>query len=98
MGTAALVVYVWAPATYEGNFGALNGVVYTYSYFTIWSNLFNAIVMWSLVANPARDSAAFRWLRMTALVMITVTGIVYFLVLAATADPSPSAARSEGGQ
>jgi hypothetical protein len=87
VGTAVLLIYVWAPATYEGNFGAVNGVVFTYSYFTVWSNLFNTIVLWSLVANPARDGGVFRWLRMTALVMITVTGLIYFLVLAATANP-----------
>ncbi len=87
VGTAVLVIYVWAPATYEGNYGALNGVVFTYSYFTVWSNLFTAIVGWSLVVNPANDGGVFRWLRMTSLVMITTTGLIYFLVLAADADP-----------
>lgn len=87
IGTATLVVYAWTAATYEQNYGAFNGVVFTYSFFTIWSNLFTAIVTWSLVVRPDNDGRIFRWLRMTSLVMITITGLIYFLVLAATANP-----------
>jgi hypothetical protein len=86
-GTATLVTYAALAATSEQSLGALNGIVFTFSYFTVVSNLFNTIVMWSLVANPRNDGKVFRWLRMTSLVMMTITGAIYALVLAASARP-----------
>ena len=40
-----------------------------------------------LVANPQRDGHMWRWFRMTSLVMITVTGLVYAIVLAPIYHP-----------
>ena len=87
VGTASLLVGFSLDMTAEGNGGALNGLVFTLSYFTIWSNIFVAIVTWSLVVRPDNDGRAFRWLRLTSLVMIVITGLIYALVLAADADP-----------
>lgn len=88
VGTASFAVSCWLAATTEGSGGALNGVLFTLSYFTVWSNIFTFIVNWSLAADPTRDGSMFRWLRMTSLVMITITGLVYALVLAADAKPT----------
>ena len=88
IGTASFLVSCYLSMTAIGNGGALNGLVFTLSYFTIWSNIFVAIVTWTLVANPRRDGNVFRWLRLTSLVMITITGLVYALVLAKDAHPT----------
>lgn len=53
-----------------------------FSYFTVVSNILVAVVMAMLWRNPARSGALFRILRMDALIMITVTGLVYWAVLA----------------
>lgn len=87
IGTATLCLSMWLSATNPGNGGAVNGIIFTLSYFTVWSNIVTAIVAWMLFANPARDGAGFRWIRITALVMITITGLIYQLVLAASANP-----------
>jgi uncharacterized membrane protein len=57
------------------------------SFFTIQSNLLSAIVAIQLVANPRRDGAAWRAVRLAALFGITVTGIVYSTVLARVHEP-----------
>lgn len=64
--------------TIRGFAGAFN----TLSYFTMWSNITNFIVLILVALNPARNTTFFRWIRLTALVMMTVTGIIYALVLA----------------
>ncbi len=87
IGTASLVVSLWISATSPVNGGALNGIIFTLSYFTVWSNIFALIVNWSLFANPRRDGKGFRWLRMTSLVMIVITGLIYAILLAPTANP-----------
>ncbi len=87
IGTASFVVSCGLAVTQEGNGGWLNGLIFTLSYFTVWSNILTFIMNWSLVADPTRDGRVFRWLRMTSLVMITITGLVYAIVLAADANP-----------
>ena len=87
VGTVTLVTTLTVAMTAENNGGALNGAVFSLSYFTIWSNILTMVVTWWLVARPTADSAMFRWLRLTTLVMITVTGLVYAIVLAPLADP-----------
>jgi hypothetical protein len=54
------------------------------SYFTIWSNVTVAVVMTLLAIPPLRDSGVFRAVRLDAVLMITITGIVYAVVLAPT--------------
>ncbi len=87
VGTTALAISLTLSATSSASGGALNGIVFTLSYFTVWSNIVALVVNWMLFADPTRDGALFRWLRMTALVMIVVTGLIYALILAASANP-----------
>lgn len=84
---ATLSLSMYLSITWEGNGGALNGVIFTLSYFTVWSNVVTLIANLMLAADPARDGSAFRWLRMSSLVMITITGLVYALVLAPLGSP-----------
>lgn len=87
IGTGAFLLSCYISATQEGNGGALNGLWFTLSYFTVWSNIVTFIANWMLVANPQRDGHMWRWFRMTSLVMITVTGLVYAIVLAPIYHP-----------
>lgn len=88
VGTASFLVSCWISATGPGNGGPLNGIVFTLSYFTVWSNIFAFVVNWALAADPRRDGRAFRWLRLTSLTMIVITGLVYAIVLAPLAHPT----------
>ena len=87
IGTLSLTVSLIVSATNPVGGGALNGIIITLSYFTVWSNIIALIVNWMLAADPTRDGLLFRWLRMTALVMIVITGLIYGLILAASAKP-----------
>lgn len=87
VGTSALTISLIISATSPVSGGALNGIITTLSYFTVWSNIVALIVNWLLAADPTRDGALFRWLRMTSLVMIVITGLIYALILAASANP-----------
>ena len=69
-----------------GAAGALPRIIDFFSYFTIWSNILVALVLTALAANPRRDSPALRVLRLDAVLMIAITGIVYAVVLAPTAE------------
>ncbi|GAB2990174.1 Pr6Pr family membrane protein [Saccharothrix stipae] len=53
-----------------------------FSYFTIQSNLFVLFVAVTLAVDPARDGRGWRVARLDALLGITITGIVFALVLA----------------
>ncbi len=66
----------------DGIPGALNRLGDTLSYFTIWSNLVVAIAVTLLALNPRRDGTWMRIVRLDALLMITVTAIVYAVVVA----------------
>ncbi|MGH3735435.1 MAG: Pr6Pr family membrane protein [Micromonosporaceae bacterium] len=57
------------------------------SYFTIWSNIVVAVVTYLLARDPARRGGWFDAVRLSGLVMITVTGLVYAFVLAAIWQP-----------
>lgn len=61
-------------------------MVNLFSYFTIQSNILMLIVSVLLVLNPNRGGKAFAILRLAGLVGITVTGIVYSILLAGNAD------------
>ena len=71
--------------TAVGPAGALARVVDTLSYFTIWSNVVVAVSMTLLVARPLLSSLPRRVLRLSGLLMITVTAIVYQVLLAPAA-------------
>ena len=72
--------------TPDGAAGALARVADTLSYFTIWSNIAVAVAVTLLAMDPVRDSVARRVLRLSSLLMITVTAIVYQVVLAPGID------------
>lgn len=69
----------------EGAAGAGARVLDTFSYFTIWSNVAVAVSVTLLLARPLRPTLVRRVLRLDGLLMITVTAIVYQLLLAPTA-------------
>ncbi|WP_392541941.1 Pr6Pr family membrane protein [Oryzobacter telluris] len=51
------------------------------SYFTIQSNLLVAVTSWQLARDPGRDGRWWRVVRLAAVVGITVTGLVHFVLL-----------------
>jgi len=61
--------------------GAFNRIVDLLSYFTIWSQIVVGVIMTLLFFNPARDGKAFRVFRIDSVLMITVTGIVYNILI-----------------
>jgi hypothetical protein len=72
--------------TGAGFAGAVSRTVDTLSYFTIWSNIVVAVSVTLLLTRPLPDTGARRVLRLDGLLMITVTMIVYQLVLAPGVD------------
>jgi hypothetical protein len=56
------------------------------SYFTVQSNILVAVSSFLLAARPQRAELAWRVVRLDALAGITVTGLVYSVVLAGTVD------------
>lgn len=70
------------PNLFQPSDSAIGRLVNSYSYFTMWSNVAVAIVMTILVFAPARGRI-FQVFRLDALLMITVTGIIYWGMLAA---------------
>jgi len=62
--------------------GAVGRLTDSFSYFTIWSNLVVLGVMTALYLKPNRDSFKFRTLRLDSVLMITVTGVVYHVLIA----------------
>lgn len=80
----AVAAQVWLSAT--GDDGFFDAPVYRalnlFVYFTIQSNLLVALSALLTVLDPDRDTLFRRVLQLTALVAITVTGVVYHLVLA----------------
>lgn len=57
------------------------------SYFTVLSNIMVSIVSLMLFRNPNRDGKVFRVLHLDALLMISVTGLIFGLILAAITHP-----------
>ena len=71
----------------EAGIAGLPGRVIDFlSYFTVWSNLLYAIVMTMLWYGSMRSTRINRTLRLDSLVMMTVTGIIYWMLLAADAQ------------
>ena len=68
-------------ANTDGLAGFLGRIFDTASYFTELSNVVVAVVLLSIVFGGARPTRLWRTLRMDTLVMISVTGLVYALVL-----------------
>ena len=92
--TVALGLYQRAPKNpnllgnnAEGVAGLLSRVVDYFSYFTILSNIIVIIVCTLLALDRARPTSVMRALRMDSLMMISVTGLVFAIVLAPTFHP-----------
>ena len=67
--------------------GALPRMIRWASYFTIQSNVLVLAAAVTLARDPDRDGARWRVLRLDALLGITVTGLVFAVVLAPTLHP-----------
>ena len=65
----------------DGLAGAGPRIVDLLSYFTIWSQIVVGVVMTLLYLKPQRDGAILRIFRIDAVLMITVTGVVYNLLI-----------------
>ena len=71
----------------SGLAGAPERLIDLFSYFTIWSQIMVGVVMTLLYLNPARDGKLFRIFRIDSILMITVTGVVYNLLLGPNYPP-----------
>ena len=71
----------------DGLAGAPERSIDLFSYFTIWSQIAVGIIMTLLYLNPTRDGKLFRVLRIDTVLMITVTGVVYNLLLGPNYPP-----------
>lgn len=68
--------------------GIATRMIQTFSFFTIQSNVLVLIVAATLVVDPTRDGRVWRVLRLDALLGITITGLVFDLVLIDYVHPS----------
>ncbi len=71
----------------EGIAGAIGRVFDSHGYFTTWSNIVVAVTLTALYLNPERTGRLFSSLRNTGLLMITMTMVLYHLLLAGVANP-----------
>lgn len=71
----------------DGLAGAPERLIDLLSYFTIWSQICVGIIMTLLWLNPQRDGKWFRVFRLDSVLMITVTGVVYNLLLGPAYPP-----------
>jgi hypothetical protein len=71
----------------DGIAGAIGRAFNSHGYFTTWSNIVVAVTLTLLYQNPKRASRVFDWLRNTGLLMITMTMVLYHLLLAGSANP-----------
>jgi len=70
----------------EGLAGVVSRLSDTASYFTIWSNVVVAVTMTLLARRPLRTTALLRTLRLDSVLMITITAIVYAVLLAPSTE------------
>lgn len=66
----------------DNGYGPIGETLHILSFFTLTSNLVVALACTMLALDPARSGRWFDALRLASLVMISVTGIVYWLLLA----------------
>jgi len=99
LAVAALLLQLWLaahvsatpPGTEVGRLigaGLAGRLLRVLSFFTIQSNILSAITSAQLARAPDRDGPLWRVVRLSALVGITVTGIVYSTVLARIHQPN----------
>lgn len=70
-----------------GMAGMLGRVFDFFTYFTILSNITVAVIMTMLWRDPKRTGVVFRTFFVDALLMISITGLIYGVVLAGSAKP-----------
>ena len=75
------------PNLLGNNSSALGRLIDTYSYFTILSVLLVAVIMTILAIKPSGHGRVFKVLRLDTLVMISVTGIIFWALLAGFYTP-----------
>ena len=73
-------------------------VVRFLSYFTVQSNLLVLVAVLPLVRDPAHDRPLWRVLRLSSLLGITITGLVYAIVLAPLDEPHGLHAWTNAGE
>ncbi|MGY1804554.1 Pr6Pr family membrane protein [Blastococcus sp. SYSU D00922] len=76
----------------------LGRVVRFFSYFTIQSNLLVLAAVLPLVRDPEHDGPLWRVVRLASLLGITITGLVYAVVLAPLYDPQGLHAWTNAGE
>ena len=89
--TGVVIVPQFGPSYFGGHAAGLAGsiprVIDNLSYFTIWSNILVAITTTMIYRNMNRSSQSLKVMRLSSLMMITVTMLVYILILAPDANP-----------
>jgi hypothetical protein len=85
--SALLLQLLLVILNHDSTTGVVTAIVNYFSFFTILSNILVAVMMTALAMNPIRESAAFGPLRLDSLLMITITGLVYLIVLAPLWNP-----------
>ena len=80
-----IALAVTAPNDPPGDTGT--SLLRLFSYFTVESNILVLATTVPLVRNPHHDGGAWRVLRVMALLGITITALVYWVVLAPTSHP-----------
>ena len=100
--TAALVTYgivlqvVLAAGNETGRFASVAGrIVNTLSFFTVQSNVLVAITTGLLAVRLVRTSTLFRVVRLTAVIAITITGVVFHIALAGLQELSGKEAAAD---
>ena len=66
----------------DGFLGTLGHTFDFFTFFTTWANVLVAVTVTMLALDPHRDSRVFRVVRNSALLMISITAIVYAVILA----------------
>jgi hypothetical protein len=89
--TGVVIVPQFGPSYFGGHADGLAGslprVIDNLSYFTIWSNILVAITTTMIYRNMNRTSQGLKVMRLSSLMMISVTMLVYILILAPDANP-----------
>lgn len=93
LGVFGVVVQLWIVATQKLTADMVQLPVpirlwNVLSCFTIWSNILVTVVAYLLARDPRRNGSVFAVFRLSSLVMITITGVIYALVLAQIWDPT----------
>lgn len=85
--SALVLQFVLAIVNHDAATNVVTVITNYFSFFTILSNIVVAVMATALAINPIRESSAFAPLRLDSLLMITVTGLVYVIVLAPLWNP-----------